>query len=51
MRAIDPAAGEVVLVSLQNEHDGLADRVRGFFRDGNRLDGALTTGGGDRNVA
>ena len=51
VRAIDPAAGEVVLVSLQNEHDGLANRVRGFFRDGNRLDGALTTGGGDRNVA
>lgn len=45
-RVIDPTAGEIVLISLQNEHDGLADRVRAFFQSGIRLDQEPPTPGG-----
>lgn len=43
---VAPGARQVALVSLENEHDGLADRVRDFFHGGSRLDGGFNGGSG-----
>lgn len=45
VRRIDPDASEVMVVSLENEHDALAETARAFFRNGQRVDG-----GTDREV-
>ena len=47
--AIAPDATAVGLVSLENEHDGVADQVRVYFREGERVDGsrARSTGADD----
>ncbi len=48
-RRIDAEATAVVVASLENEHDGLADRVRNFFTAGDRVDG-VTASNGSRDV-
>ena len=48
---IAPEAKGVGLVSLENEHDGLADRVRAFFQEGERIDGELITDSGSSDGA
>ena len=39
-RQVAPDATAVGLVSLENEHDGVADQVRSHFRKGDRVDGS-----------
>lgn len=47
--AIDPTADRVLLVGVENEHQGIADRVRTRFRSGERI--LVDVGGGRKGPA